>query len=84
MFTVENGAAGHLVVNVEPTPRMQSIRVWKQQVGVDADPVFAGTFQDRRIDLNTFTPGATVRVQVSAVNDGGESPRSAAVEAIVP
>jgi hypothetical protein len=83
VFIVENGATGHLVVDVEPTPRMESVRVWTQRVGVDAEPVSAGTFQDRRIDLNTFTAGSTVRVQVSAVNDGGESPRSAAVEKVV-
>jgi hypothetical protein len=82
-FTLEAGAAGHLVVNVSSTPRMKSVRVWKQQVGVDAEPLFAGTFQDRRIDLNTFTSGSTVRVQVAAVNDGGESPRSAASEKVV-
>jgi hypothetical protein len=83
-FTLESGAPGHLVVNVGSTLRMQSIRVWKQQVGVDAEPVFAGTFQDRRIDLNTFTSGSKVQVQVSAVNDGGESPRSTVVEKVVP
>jgi hypothetical protein len=52
-------------------------------LGTDAQPILAGTFRDRHIDLNTFTSGTTVRVAVSAVNGGGESARSTTVEKTV-
>ncbi len=77
------GASGHLVVDLRETPRAESFRIWTQRLGTDEQPILAGSFRDRHIDLNTFTAGTIVRVAVSAVNSGGESPRSTPVEKTV-
>ena len=48
-------------------------RVYRKIVGVDNDGVLAKTTTETESDLNTFTPGQTVRVRVAASNDAGDS-----------
>jgi hypothetical protein len=48
------------------------------------DFVLAKTVPDSDADLNTFTPGAQVRVRVTALNARGESQASEVVEQQVP
>jgi len=81
---VNGGAPGHLVADWSDAPRAERYRVYKQVVGVDNDFVLATTVVDSDADLNTFTPGAHVRVKVTAVNARGESQPSEAVEHQVP
>jgi hypothetical protein len=83
-LTLTAGARGHLVAEWPATPRAMHYHVFKQVVGVDADFVLAKTVTDAEANLNTFTSGATVRVEVTAVNSTGESLPSAPVEQVVP
>jgi hypothetical protein len=81
---VNGGAPGHLVAGWSDAPRTERYRVYKQVVGVDDEFVLATTVTDSDADLNTFTPGAQVRVKVSALNARGESQASEVVEHQVP
>ena len=81
---LNGGAAGHLVAGWTDTARAERYRVYKQVVGVDNDFVLAKTVTDSDADLNTFTPGAQVRVRVTALNARGESQPSEVVEHQVP
>ena len=81
---VTGGAPGHLVADWSDAARADRYRVYKQVVGVDDDFVLATTVTDSDADLNTFTPGAQVRVKVTALNPRGESHPSEAVVQLVP
>ncbi|MBI2929857.1 MAG: hypothetical protein HYY24_29715, partial [Verrucomicrobia bacterium] len=59
-------------------------RVRKQVIGTDNDLVDGATVTEASTNLNTFPSGARVRVEVSAVNEAGESAPSQAVEALAP
>jgi hypothetical protein len=83
-LTLSAGSRGHLVADWPRTPRAMRYRVYKQVVGVDPDFVFAKTVTDAEANLNTFTSGTTVKVEVTAVNDTGESLPSAPVQQVVP
>jgi len=83
-LTVTGGAPGHLVAGWLDAPRAERYRVYKQVVGVDTDFVLAKTVTDSDADLNTFAPGAQVRVRVTALNARGESQSSEVVEHQVP
>ena len=83
-LVLRGGAAGHLVADWSEAGRADRYRVYKQVVGVDADFVLATTVTDADADMNTFTPGAHVRVKVTALNERGESQPSAVVEHQVP
>ena len=52
-------------------------------IGQDADFRLAKTVQDPEFDLNTFTSGARVQVQVVAANGAGESAPSPVAEVVV-
>ena len=52
-------------------------------LGQDTDFRLAKTVQDPEFDLNTFTTGARVQVQVVAANGAGESAPSPVTEVVV-
>jgi hypothetical protein len=83
-LTVVNGAPGHLTVGWAGTPRAERYRVFRQIVGVDPQPVLVRTVADMDANLNTFTTGQHVRVQVTAVNGAGESLPCDPIEHVVP
>jgi hypothetical protein len=83
-LVVTGGASGHLVANWPEAAFAERYRIYRQVVGVDQDFVLAATVTDNDADLNTFTPGAHVRVKVTALNARGESQPSAVVEQLVP
>jgi hypothetical protein len=83
-LVVSGAGTGHLLADWANAPRADRYRVYKQVVGVDSDFVLAATVTDSEANLNTFTPGARVRVKVTAINEGGESQSSAVVEQTVP
>ena len=83
-LVVSGAGSGHLLADWANTARADRYRVYKQVVGVDTDFVLAATVTDSESNLNTFAPGARVRVKVTAVNDSGESQPSAVVEQTVP
>jgi hypothetical protein len=78
------GASGHLVAQWPPAARGDRYRLYKQVVNVDPDFVYVDTVTDTSKDMNTFTPGAHVKVRVTAVNNAGESQPSNTVEQVVP
>jgi hypothetical protein len=83
-LTVADGARGHLLAGWTRPARALRFHVSRQVVGVDPDFVFARTTTDTQADLNTFTSGQHVRVEVTALNDAGESLPCAPVEHVVP
>jgi hypothetical protein len=82
-LTVTPAGAGHLLATWTPGLRSARFHVFKQVVNVDPDFVFVETVTDPTADLNTFTPGQHVKVQVTAVNDAGETQPTEPVEAVV-
>jgi hypothetical protein len=60
-------------------PRAQHYRLWKKVVGVDEDFIAVGSSADVDFAINNLPANATVEIAISAVNNGGESARSAVV-----
>ena len=81
---VAGAEPGSILVDWADVPRALRYRVFKQVIGTDANFVPAATVNDSDATLTGFTTGATVRIQITAVNDAGESQPSAAVEIVVP
>ena len=82
-LVVTPAATGHLLAQWSGAPRALRYHVFKQVQGVDQDFVFALTATDTSADMNTFTPGAHVKVRVTSVNDAGESAPTDAIEQVV-
>lgn len=78
------GGAGQLEADWSDAPRAGHYRVWKQVVGVDAAFVAVGSPTDSDFTLTGLPSGATVKVQVTAVNDAGESQPSTTQQLVVP
>ena len=81
---VAGAEPGSILVDWADVPRASRYRVFKQVMGTDANFLPAATVNDSDATLTGFTTGATVRIQITAVNDAGESQPSAAVEIVVP
>ncbi len=62
--------------------RAEYYRVFKKVIGVDEDYVAVGSPADLDFTLENLPLNATVEIQVSAVNNGGESLRSPAVTVV--
>jgi hypothetical protein len=77
--TVTALTAGSYAVKWKASARAEYYRVWKQVVGVDEAPLPVGNSNDLDLIVETLPPNATVKIAVSAVNNGGESALSAAV-----
>ncbi len=63
--------------------RASYYRVWKKVSGVDEDYVPVGTPGDLDFTIEDLPANSTVEIQVSAVNTGGESSRSASVTVVM-
>jgi hypothetical protein len=61
------------------TARAEYYRVWKRVVGVDAEFVAVGSPGDLDLALEGLPKNVQIEIAVSAVNNGGESPKSAGV-----
>lgn len=75
---------GSIIADWDDALRADRYRVWRQVVGVDADFVAVETVYDSDASLAGLPTGATVKIQVTSVNDAGESAPSAVVEIVVP
>ncbi len=62
--------------------RAEYYRVFKKVIGVDEDYVAVGSPADLDFTIENLPANATVEIQVSAVNNGGESLRSPAVTVV--
>jgi hypothetical protein len=56
-------------------PRAEYYRVWKRVVGVDEELVAVGSPADVDFTIEELPSNAEIEIAVSAVNNGGESPR---------
>ncbi len=83
-FVLAAGGTGELEADWSDAPRADRYRVWKQVVGVDANPIAVGSPTDSDFTLTGLPSGATVKVQITAVNDAGESQPSATQQLVVP
>ncbi len=77
------GAAGTLYVDWADARRADHYRVWKKVTGVDAGFSSVATVTDSDATLTGLPSGATVQIQVTAVNDAGESVPSDPVSVMV-
>lgn len=82
-LAVTPSTTGHLLARWSAAPRALRYHVFKQVASLDQDFVYALTVNDTTADMNTFTPGAHVKVRVISVNDAGESQPTDAVEQVV-
>ena len=78
------GTAGVLHLDWADARLATRYRVWKQVVGVDANFIAVATVNDSNATLTGLPSGKTVKIQVTAANDAGESGASAEASAVVP
>lgn len=81
--SVDNGLPGRLLVSCDPVPGANYYRFWRKVDGVDGVPLLAGTSQEPSLLIEGLPASKTVKVFVSAVNDGGESPLSESTSSTV-
>ncbi len=74
---------GKILVQLDGARRANSSNYFKQVVGTDADPVKVANSEGTQWTIENQTVGATVKVTVTGVNDGGEGPASVAVSVVV-
>ena len=65
------------VIAWDDAPRADYYRVWKRVIGLDDEPVNVGSPADANFTLENLPANSPAEIFVSAVNDGGESERSA-------
>ncbi len=80
---VTPGTAGVLYIDWADSRRAEHYRVWKKVVGVDTEFTAVESVSDSDATLTGLPSGATVEIQITAVNDAGESVPSATVSAVV-
>lgn len=78
------GSAGIVYAHWAAARRADHYRVWKQIVGVDTEFKAVSSVNDPDAALSGLPSGKTVKIQITAVNDAGESQPSATVEIVVP
>ena len=78
------GAPGIIYADWNDAPRADHYKVYKQEVGVDADFVLADSPSDSDATLTGQPSGQTVKLNIVAVNDAGDSPVSGTEEIVVP
>lgn len=82
-LVVTAGSPGVVYVDWADSRRADHYRVWKQIVGVDVDFISVATVTDSDATLTGLPTAATVNIQVTAVNNAGESMPSTAVSVVV-
>lgn len=79
------GPPGTVLADCSDAARAVAYRFYKQVVGVDPDFILAVTVSESNATLTGLPSGATVKIQVIAVNaDGDESPPSETQQIVVP
>ncbi len=71
---------GIIALDWEDAGRAARYKVFKQVVGVDAEPVLADTVEASELELTGVPAGATVRLQIVASNAVGDAPASPVIE----
>ncbi len=67
----------------DATPRAEYYRVFKKVTGLDEQFVAVGSPADLDFTIEGLPAGATVEIQITAVNNGGESARTEAVTVVM-
>jgi hypothetical protein len=79
------GQPGTVLVDWADAPYADHYRVFMKVVGLDITAQHHSSPTDSDLTLTDLTPGMTIEVEISAVNEGGvEGPRSDAVQMVVP
>ena len=71
---------GIINLDWEDTTRAAHYKIFKQVVGVDAEPVLALTVNDSDAQLTGLPVGATVKLQIVATNSVGDAPASEVIQ----
>ena len=82
--TVTPGVPTSLLVDWDDSLRADRWRVWLLIVGTDTEFQAVQTVYDSDATLSGLTSGSTARIQITAVNDAGESLPGPVVEIVVP
>lgn len=83
-FTTATPGPNHsLLVDWDDSLRAARWRVWIKVIGVDADFRAVLTVTESDATVPNLTPGATVEVRVTSVNDAGESAPGPVASAVV-
>lgn len=83
LLVLTPGGAGIIFADWLDAPRANRYRVWHQIVGTDLEFVATQTVNDSDATLTGLPSGATVRVQITAANDAGESQPGSFAEVVV-
>ena len=78
------GGAGVVLADWSDASRATRYRVFKQVVGVDANPVAAATVTDSDYTFTGLPAGKSVKVYIVAANDAGDAHPSDTAEIVVP
>jgi hypothetical protein len=76
------GGPGEVLADWDDVAHAHRYRVFKQELGVDADFVHVGSPLDSDFTIAGLTPGSTLRVKVSAVSGSLEGPASDMAEIV--
>lgn len=71
---------GLITLDWEDSTRAARYKVFKQVVGVDAEPVLFATVDDSDAQITGVPSGATVKLQIVATNAVGDAPASEAIQ----
>ena len=71
---------GIITLDWEDTERAAHYKVFKQVVGVDAEPVLFATVDDSDAKVTGLPTGATVKLQIVATNEVGDAPASEVIQ----
>ena len=82
--TLTPNMAGKVVATWPRATRATRYRVFKQVVGVDAEPINVETVHDRELMLEGLPTGQTLNVFIIAANDAGEAQPSPTAQIVIP
>ncbi len=82
-LVLTQGGPGEVLADWDDVPNADHYRVFKQEVGVDADFVHLASPTDSDLTIEGLTAGNTLRVKVSAVSGSLEGPTSDVAEITV-
>jgi len=71
---------GVITLDWEDTTRAAHYKIFKQVVGVDAEPVLFTTVDDSDAQVTGLPVGATVKLQIVATNSVGDAPASEVIQ----
>ena len=80
---VAAGGPGILLISWDGARRADYFRVYKQEIGTDAAPVFQARTSETTLTLTALPTGKTLRITLAGANPAGEGPQSSPVDVVV-